>query len=138
MNNISEKIVQLRLATRRACMCENTAGGVKNTITLKSKMLFLLRDSSASPAELMSALGMGKTNLAILARDMITENLIERKVDAVDRRHIEYIITDKGKEHIQVRLQAIEKGFKNVLTTTEEYNKATSDIDKILELLSFL
>lgn len=42
MYELAEKIIELRLATRRACMCEGKGRSKKNTLSLKTKVLFLI------------------------------------------------------------------------------------------------
>ena len=138
MDKIADKIIELRIATRRAAMCENSGGSNKNTLSLKSKFLFCLRDKKQSPYELMNSLQMGKTNLAILAKSMLGEGLIEKLAGGTDRRHIEFRITEAGREYLQKRLDTIEQAFKNILTDESEYSRAVEDIDTVLRLLSFL
>ena len=76
--NISEYIVKLRIATRSATMCENVGGKNKNTLSLKTKILFLLKDKALSPSDIMSILHLSKTNLAILMNSMVSENLVSK------------------------------------------------------------
>lgn len=148
---ISDKIIQLRIVTRKACMCENltqnkavniksgkASSDTKNTLTLKSKFLYMLKDRSQTPNELISKLTIGKTNLALLAKQMINEGLIERIVSDFDKRQIEYTITELGQKNINSKQDIIEGMFKNILTNSTEYESALTDIDKVLDLMSYL
>lgn len=138
MEQLSEKIMALRIATRHACRCEQPDGGKKTTLSLKSKMLFCIRNKPASPAELMSKMLIGKTNLAIMARQLAEDGMIVRNVSKQDRRSAMFSITEKGKKHIDTLLNFIEGTFSKIVTTEEEYRQAIENIDSVLALLSFI
>lgn len=136
--SISEKIVELRIATRRACMCENTDKKKKNTLSLKTKILFLLKDKNLMPCDIISMLQIAKTNLAIMTSQMADEGLIHKIKSDFDKREITYEITDEGRAYLARRLDIIENAFKNILTDETEYESAVSKVDEVLSLLSFL
>ena len=75
MYDLAKGIIALRLATRRACMCEGKGQTKKNTLSLKTKVLFLIAEG-CSPRDIIACLMIAKTNLALLTRDMATEGLI--------------------------------------------------------------
>lgn len=138
MGRISEKIIELRIATRHACRCEQQEGAKKSTLSLKSKLLFCLLDKPSSPAELMSKLLIGKTNLAIMARQLCDDGFLTREQSKSDRRTVIFAITDKGRRHVEQLTATIETMFTKILTTPEEYDQAIDNIDTVIDLLSFL
>lgn len=138
MPDIAEKIIELRIATRRACMCEDSTKKKKNTLSLKSKILFNLSKKSLSPCELISSLQIAKANLTILTNQMVREGLIIKTKGTFDRREITYSITDEGREILKTKLDIIEKAFSTILTDEKDYNAAITKIDDVLSLLSFL
>lgn len=75
---LSEKLVDLRIATRGATMCETACGKNKNTLSLKTKILFLLRNKSLQPIDLLTSLKLAKANLALLTTEMAKEGLIQK------------------------------------------------------------
>ncbi|MFR6641335.1 MAG: MarR family transcriptional regulator [Christensenellales bacterium] len=66
-------------------MCEGDGGVKKSTLSLKTKLLFLI-ERGLSSREILSALAIAKTNLAALTKELASEGLIEKTRDARDRR----------------------------------------------------
>lgn len=132
---LSEYIVKLRIATRSATMCETVCGKNKNTLSLKTKILFLLRNKSLSPSDLMSILHLSKTNLAILMKNMIEENLVTKTKNTSDKREIIYKITDLGTKYLDERLEIIETCAKSM---GEDYDSAIQKLRDALSVLEFI
>ncbi len=135
--NLSEKLVELRIATRGATMCESMNGKAKNTLSLKTKVLFLLKDKSLPPTDLMTALHLAKTNLALLAGEMARDGLITKDKQEYDKRAVYYSITDLGKEYLGARLSAIENSLLKAFPG-KEYDKALKTLSEAVNILSFL
>lgn len=135
--NLSEKLVELRIATRGATMCESVNGKPKNTLSLKTKILFLLKDKSLPPIDIMTALHLAKTNLALLAGEMAREGLITKDKQQYDKRVVYYSITDLGKNYLNARLSAIEASLLKAFPG-EEYDKAFKTLNDAVNILSFL
>ena len=118
-------------------MCESLAGKPKHTLSLKTKILFLLKDRSLPPVDIMSVLHLAKTNLALLTGEMAQEGLITKDKQKHDKRIIYYSITDEGRNYLNARLETIEatlaKAFKD-----EEYDKAYDALSEAVDVLSFL
>lgn len=109
---LSEKLVDLRIATRGATMCETACGKNKNTLSLKTKILFLLRNKSLQPIDLLTSLKLAKANLALLTTEMAKEGLIQKDKQNYDKRVVAFSITDKGREYLETRLSVIENSLK--------------------------
>lgn len=135
--NLSEKLVELRIATRSATMCESMSGKSKNTLSLKTKILFLLKEKSLPPVDIMTTLHLAKTNLALLTTEMASEGLITKDKQQYDKRVIYYSITDAGKEYLNARLDIIEAALRKAFPG-EEYEKAFKALDEAVDVLSFL
>lgn len=138
MIKLSEKIIELRLATRKATMYESNDGNKKSTLDLKSKVIFLLRNKDLSPTELTSSLLMAKSNLTILTSSMIDEGLIKKTKKKTDGREIIYSITDKGKQYLEKRLDYIDGMFSKIIESDEAAVKYEAEISDIIDLISFL
>lgn len=134
---LSEKLVQLRIATRGVTMCESLNGKQKNTLSLKTKILFLLKDKDLPPIDIMTSLHLAKTNLALLTGEMARERLITKEKQTRDKRIIYYSITDKGREYLDARLNIIESTLLKAFNK-EEYDKAFQALDEAVNVLSFL
>lgn len=135
--NLSEKLVQLRIATRGVTMCESIGGKQKNTLSLKTKILFLLKDKDLPPIDIMTSLHLAKTNLAQITSEMARDGLITKDRQARDKRIIYYSLTDKGREYLEARLNIIESALKKAFTK-EEYDRAFAVLDEAVNVLSFL
>ena len=136
MYDIADKIIELRLNTRRVCMCEGEKNK-KSTITLKTKVLFLIAQG-LSTKDIILSLGIAKTNLALLTSSLSDEGLIIKKQKIDDKREKSYTLTEKGKQHLVSVKEKINLAFKTLITNDEEYDDAISKIDEVLSLMSFI
>jgi DNA-binding MarR family transcriptional regulator len=137
MEKLSEKIIQLRLATRRVTAVEGRAGKAKSTLSLKSKILFLIRQRSATPVDIMHRLGIVKTNFSLLIKQMIREGLVKKINDTADRREIRVSITEDGKKYLSTRLDIIESVCNRTFNQAE-YDEALKKLDDALSVLDFI
>ena len=135
MYDLAQKIIELRLATRRACMCEGRDQSKKNTLSLKTKPLFLI-DKGCSPKEIIAALVIAKTNLALLTKDMAAEGLIVKTKGTLDRREVYYSLTDNGKKYLNERLFIIEEGVKSNFVTEDGYLEAIALLEKAADIIN--
>ncbi len=136
MYDIADKIIHLRLNTRRVCMCEGEKNK-KSTITLKTKVLFLIAQGNGTK-DIILSLGIAKTNLALLTSSLSDEGLIVKKQKIDDKREKSYALTEKGKQHLANVREKINLAFKTVITTDEEFEEAEQKIDAVLDLMSFI
>lgn len=114
MHELAKSIIALRLSTRRACMCEGKGNTKKNTLSLKTKVLFLISEG-CGVKQIIASLFIAKTNLALLTRDMAEEGLIVKTKGSADRREVNFTLTELGRAYLDERLAAIEEnvGFKD-------------------------
>ena len=77
MDNFAKTLVKLRLATRKVCMCEADEKQKKNTLSLKTKVLFLIGEGYDT-AQIISTLLIAKTNLALLTKQLADGGFIEK------------------------------------------------------------
>lgn len=114
MYELAKSIIALRLSTRRACMCEGKGQTKKNTLSLKTKVLFLISEGCGAK-EIIPALMIAKTNLALLTRDMAAEGLIVKTKGANDHREVNYSLTERGVAYLNERLASVEEnvGFQD-------------------------
>lgn len=114
MHELAKSIIALRLSTRRACMCEGKGNTKKNTLSLKTKVLFLISEG-CGVRQIIASLFIAKTNLALLTRDMAEEGLIVKTKGSADRREVNFALTELGRAYLDERLAAIEEnvGFKD-------------------------
>ena len=114
MHELAKSIIALRLSTRRACMCEGKGNTKKNTLSLKTKVLFLISEG-CGVKQIIASLFIAKTNLPLLTRDMAEEGLIVKTKGSADRREVNFALTELGRAYLDERLAAIEEnvGFKD-------------------------
>ncbi len=137
MKLLADKIIELRIATRRACMCENTDNNKKSTLSLKTKILYLI-SKNCNPKEITLMLCIAKTNLALIAKSLIADGLIVRHRGLRDKREISYTLTAKGKKYLNSCLEIIESNFKNIFADEKEYAQAIEKIDQVLDTFSYV
>lgn len=136
MYDVADKIIDLRLNTRRVCMCEGEKNK-KSTITLKTKVLFLIAQG-LSTKDIILYLGIAKTNLALLTSSLSDEGLIIKQQKLNDKREKSYTLTAKGKQHLDSVKEKINLAFKTIITTDEEFENAVKKIDDVLDLMSYI
>jgi len=128
---LATKLIELRLALRRACMCED---GDKALLSLKTKTLFVIAKSeTVSPTQLMNELKVVKPNLTIIAKDLEREGLIIRTHTLIDRRAVLYGITAKGRAYLAERIGRIGEGL--ALPSEQSAERALLSMDEVLRFL---
>ncbi len=127
MYELADIIIKLRLATRKACMCEGDAK--KSTISLKTKVLALI-EKGLSTREILLTLMIAKTNLALITKELAVEGLIDKSKGENDRREVHYSITKSGTEYLNQRKKAIEESV-----SLPNRDKAIELISEAVELL---
>lgn len=105
-NLFSRNIVELKLISDRIAEGKGEKAGIfSNTY----QILYILdRKEKVTPKELISELNMAKSNLAILAKKMIGDKLIESHKDKSNKREIFYTLTEIGREMLQEKLDNID------------------------------
>ncbi len=113
-------------------LCQTICNFSKNEATNNTlKVLYFIDEYKAvSPSLLISKLGIVKSNLALLTKNMIKDRLIEAYHTNIDRRTITYRITQKGRNMLNEYLEKIEKIFRNSDPSLEQA------FDTILEFLN--
>ena len=117
-------------------MCEGEKNK-KSTITLKTKVLFLIAQG-LSTKDIILSLGIAKTNLALLTSSLSDEGLIIKQQKLDDKREKSYTLTVQGKQHLDSVKEKINLAFKTVITTDEEFESAIKKIDDVLDLMSYI
>lgn len=113
-------------------MCESDGNTKKNTLSLKTKLLFLI-ERGLSSREILSALAIAKTNLAALTKELADEGLIQKTRDSRDRREKKYSLTPKGERCLRSKKEAIEANFSEAAGGKEK--EAAELIMKLVILL---
>lgn len=106
-----------------------------NNLTIKDKILIFLNEKPQTPYELIKKLGLAKSNLALITKDLINEEKIIKTQDSFDKRNIKYIITEKGNNYIQKVLKLIDNNINKQLKYTknaEKINQLTKTLNDVL------
>ena len=115
-------------------MCEGGGGTKKNTLSLKTKVLFLI-EKGYSAKDIISSLMIAKTNLALITTDLCSEGLITKTKSTIDRREINFALTEEGYRFLSERENAIEEEIGFYFGSEEEYNHAIDAISKAIAVL---
>lgn len=77
--------------------------------TVKFQILYLVEKyGKTSPKILIKELVLAKSNLALIASEMIHNGLIEKGKDEHNKKEIYYTITPKGKQVLAEKMKAVE------------------------------
>lgn len=106
-NNVfSKNIIELKLISDRIAEGKGEKAGIfSNTYQI---LYILTRKEKVTPKELIAELNIAKSNLAILAKKMIKDGLIESHKDKLNKREIFYNITESGESMLQEKLDNID------------------------------
>ncbi len=115
---------------------KNIIDANKNTegLTQKTKVLFLVDEyKKVSPSFLKTKLGIAKSNLAVICKQLILEKKMVSNQDLKDKRILYYNLTESGKNFLENQLLFIQK---NVIAcckdSKEELILHINEINKIL------
>ena len=105
--SIARKLLEIKSLSQT--ICNITKNETTNT---QIKVLYFVDEySSVSPQILISKLGIVKSNLALITKKMIEDDLIVSKKSLSDKRAIFYSITQKGKKMLDEYTQKLDKIF---------------------------
>ena len=137
MKKIADTVIELRIATRRACMCENQSDRKKSTLSLKTKVLYLVQ-KGLSVKDITLVLCVAKTNLAQIISSLIKDGFMLKSRAYDDRREVRLMVTGKGRKYLSDCKAAIESRFKNAYSEEESYGGALRKLDEALEVFSYI
>ena len=103
----ARKILEIKALCQTICSASNN----ESTNNELKVLYFVDEYQSISPQILVSKLGIAKSNLALMTKRMISENLIYRQKSKTDGRAILLSITEKGKKMLDDYLSNIAKIF---------------------------
>ena len=107
----------------------------KFNLTIKDRFLIFLLDGEKSPSKLIEFLGIAKTNLALISADLLKKGLIKKQKDSMDKRLINYSLTEKGKKDSEELVKKLNENVKNSLeykNRNDEINKLINNLNRIL------
>ena len=105
--SIARKLLEIKSLSQT--ICNITKNETTNT---QIKVLYFVDEySSISPQILISKLGIVKSNLALITKKMIEDDLIVSKKCLSDKRAIFYSITPKGKRMLDDYTAKLDKIF---------------------------
>lgn len=123
--SIERKIFEIRCLTQTLCL-NKTNELTENEVKI---LYFVDEYKSVSPQLLISKLGIVKTNLALLTKKMIKNNLISSQKSYTNQKAIFYEITSLGKQKLNEVLSQIA----NMIQTSDiETENVLCDITNFL------
>ena len=128
-NRFAQSIVELKLASDRIAEGKGVGAGV---FTVKFQLLYLIAVfGQATPSELIYELNMAKSNLALIAKKMISEGLIIQTKEPGNKKQIYYKITEKGLKELNLKMESIE----NAYNTDKQLLRHLGDVVDVLKKL---
>ena len=124
--SISRKILETK------SLCQTICGNMQtnSTQTVIKLLYFIDEYQNCSPQTLISKLGIKKTNLALITKQMINDGLIVSKKGSYDKRSICYSLTGNGKDVLNEYLENLDSIFHEQDITLEQ------NFDQILAYLN--
>lgn len=134
----NNKIVKniINVCTRLENLCEGFDVDSKSLL-ISSKLKILLaidEEERVSPTMLINKIGLAKSNIALICKNLIKEDLIKAERDHFDSRVVFYSSTQKGKEYLAKSLEKMSFNFKRELA----YKQNLKEIEQALLVLKDL
>lgn len=132
--DICDKLIDLRIALTTECDGFSLENSNKNLLlSSRLKILYLLSEKDMTPAELIQALGMAKSNLANLSKLMIEDKIIESYKNLNNMRNVYYRITSSGEHELNDYKSSLLKLFCS--KHKDNLSQIELHIDEILKIL---
>lgn len=132
--DICDKLIDLRITLSSACDGFSIEQGNKNLLlSSKIKVLFLLKEKDMTPLELIKILGIAKSNLANLLKQLIKEGVVESYKTMENMRNVFYRITELGIKELNSYKYSLSKLFSD--ENKREIIELEENINKILKIL---
>lgn len=133
-NELAKSILKLQILTQNACE-EFEKDNKKSQISQKIKVLFMINEfEKVSPSVLINKLHIAKSNIALLCKQLILEQMITFVADIKDKRIIYYNLTEKGKTFLDEKLGKIQNNTiaccNNSQTLITQINNVTKALSK--------
>lgn len=137
-SSLERQLILLRIELEKLCDGYDTDdANKKSNLTLKMKVLFCLsEDGELSPNYLISKLGIAKSNLTMLCRNLLDEGVIASKKSETDRRNISYIITNKGAKQLKSYLNQVRLDNIGLYKSDRYVKSLEKKISEVLKLLN--
>lgn len=124
---LSKKILEIKSLTETICNLSKN-----DSSSTKLKVLYFIDEyQNISPQILIAKLGIVKSNLAIITKNLIKEELITSHKGPLDQRSVFYSITDKGKKMLGDYLLELDK-----ILHTEIDDLVETRLDEVLAYLN--
>lgn len=107
----------------------------KINLTIRDKFLVFLLDGDKSPSELIELLGVAKTNLALISSELLINKLIKKQKDNLDKRLINYSLTEAGKQKAENVKDIINSNVNSSLEFKNKNDEINQLVQKLLDLL---
>lgn len=102
----ANSLIELKLASNR--LVEGKVG----LFSVKFQVLYIIASNEmTSPSELIFQLNMAKSNLALIAKKMISEGLITSVKVEGNKKQIYYKITEKGRAQLDEKIKMIDSQY---------------------------
>ena len=135
----NNKIVKsiINVCTRLENLCEGFDVDSKSMlISSKLKILLAVKEQEkVSPSMLINKIGLAKSNIALLCKNMVQENLLEKQKDEFDSRVIFYTITNEGEKMLNTSLEQMSFNFKRELAYKQKFKEIEQTLDLLKDLI---
>lgn len=119
--DIAEDLVYLRIALTRMCDGFSSINSSKLTsLSIRTKILFLLKGGDLTPSELIGALCIAKSNLVNTVKPMIEEGVVVSYRHENNSKNVFYRLTDKGLSELREYKMKLNGQYSFVCRGSEE------------------
>ena len=131
-----DDLILARIALSNLCDGFSTSNSSKNNIlSIKIKILFLLDQKDLTPAELISALCIAKSNLANMLKGLIESGLVESYKNFNNSRNINYHITEQGRKELNEYKTYLGDEISNKISRVPELQENLISLSKNLSTI---
>ncbi len=130
----AENLIYLRIALTHICDGFSSSSASKLTsLSIRTKILFLLKGGDLTPSELINALCIAKSNLVNTIKPMIADGVVVSYRNENNSKNVYYRITDKGLSELREYKMKLTGQYSFVCRGSDE--QISAKIKELTELI---
>lgn len=137
-DKLAKQITELRILLQNITDGFSVDSANKNAkLTMERRVLFVLNNEKrVKPITLITKLGIAKSNLALLCKNMIDSGYMTCEKEENDKRNIYYEITAKGVAELNQYFDSISNDVGTIVSNDKEAKVIEKKLEDVIEFLN--
>lgn len=131
--DFTDRLIELRILLCSLCDGFSYEDLSKDMVlSTKTKILFCLNQNDLSPKELITKIGIAKSNLANIIKVMIKDGLVDSYKNSSNSKNVYYKITDNGMAKLK---DYKEKLFENINASSDWCERLSEELLNVIQII---